>query len=149
MAACCLTWVRWLVPCPVLCGLCAIGLGLLHRCGVWVARGRRSGLRGVLLLLVDLHPAKLKRWLSRGAGRRRRSHGVRALPLHEQALHQRRCSCNRRKGSEVLLVLHKKMFAPRKPDINKAIKELNQNLVLFGVLVATVRLVPYVLHALN
>lgn len=41
------------------------------------------------------------------------------------------------------------MFAPRKPDIKRAIKELNQNLVLFGVLVATTRMVPYVLHALQ
>lgn len=41
------------------------------------------------------------------------------------------------------------MFAPRKPDIKKAIKELNNNLVTFGVLVATVRLIPYVLHALS
>jgi hypothetical protein len=41
------------------------------------------------------------------------------------------------------------MFAPRKPDVKKAVKELNNNLALFGVLVATVRLVPYVLHALS
>jgi hypothetical protein len=38
------------------------------------------------------------------------------------------------------------MFVPRKPDINKAIKELNNNIALFAVLVATVRLAPYVLH---
>jgi len=41
------------------------------------------------------------------------------------------------------------MFVPRKPDIKKAIKELNNNLVLFGVLVAAVRLTPYVLHVAN
>lgn len=35
---------------------------------------------------------------------------------------------------------------PRRPDPKKAQKELNSNVVLFGTMVVTVRLLPYVLH---
>jgi len=41
------------------------------------------------------------------------------------------------------------MFAPKKIDAKKAQKELNMNLVMFGTIVASVRLVPYVLHVLQ
>lgn len=38
------------------------------------------------------------------------------------------------------------MFAPRKPDAKKAYKELRANLVMFGTMVVTIRVAPYLLH---
>ncbi len=38
---------------------------------------------------------------------------------------------------------------PRKPDSKKAFKELQDNAVLFGVLVCGCRLLPYIFHFLS
>lgn len=37
------------------------------------------------------------------------------------------------------------MFAPRRPDKKRALKELKSNLYLFGTLVLAARTVPYIL----
>jgi hypothetical protein len=41
------------------------------------------------------------------------------------------------------------MFPPRKPDLKRSMQELQQNLVMAAVLVATVRVAPYLLHFLQ
>jgi hypothetical protein len=38
------------------------------------------------------------------------------------------------------------MFMPRRPDKKKAAAELRQSAILFGTLVVTVRVAPYLLH---
>jgi len=38
---------------------------------------------------------------------------------------------------------------PRKPNPEKAFKELKSNATAFGVIVVATRLIPYVLHALQ
>ena len=41
------------------------------------------------------------------------------------------------------------MLIPRRPDPSKAYKELKDNTVAFGVIVVTVRCIPYILHLLQ
>lgn len=36
--------------------------------------------------------------------------------------------------------------APRKPDSKKAMKELKTNAIMFGTLVAVLRIAPYIFH---
>lgn len=41
------------------------------------------------------------------------------------------------------------MFAMKRPDPKKAMKELKTNAAAFAAMVAVIRLVPYVLHGLQ